>query len=452
MATSRPRLKPPSRSRVELMRMKRHPSIRLIGLLAATMLVTVGCGSRTSSPSRVGKVRSCAAKLAAAGARGEFAFIKNGGVVVVDLPSCRTRVLVARSTAQPPVRFSADGRYVAFGDGAVIPSGIRGQIAHPLGRAASWSWSARGASLAGITASGAVKLWSPGERPRSLFPSGWDKRAPQGNQLTFSPSGQVLAVTRTTGPPEARGLWLVNLRTLAAKLLYRLPAGGQLTLAGFTPDGRYLLFWPDLTGSASIAADGLPLVAEAVDGGRPRILVRAMLPYSDFISPCTSQLVAAIGFGRETNSGKSLAVLSPPAYRATALPLSTEKSWVSPSCADDGWITAAAGASSQDASFGLQHRSIWLIPARDQKAVRVTQPGPSRVSDELPRISSDGRWILFIRARSDNNGDQQGELELASLNTHRGRPPLVAIAALGSSGFGYYDHYDWAALTAWHQQ
>lgn len=71
--------------------------------------------------------------------------------------------------------------------------------------------------------------------------------------------------------------------------------------------------------------------------------------------------------------------------------------------------------------------------------MRLTSPGPVRASDELPRISADGRYILFVRARSNKNGVQSGELEVLALRPG-GRVRLIGpIAQLGQVGIGYYD-------------
>jgi hypothetical protein len=249
-----------------------------------------------------------------------------------------------------------------------------------------------------------------------------------------------------------RELWSFDLRSGTRRLLFRIPDGGEVGSAGFTPDSRYALFWPDLTGSASIAADGLPLAAVPLTGGKPRTLIPVMLAYPDFIAQCTNSLVVAAGAGRETNLGKSLAELSPPSFRAASLELPKTQSWTTPSCSTHGSIAAATGPSREEPHFGLEHRSIWLIRAPGQRPLRLTSPGPRQVSDELPRLSPGGRYILFIRGHSDSNGVERGALELLALSPS-GRAHLIGpIAQLGSAGIGYYGHYGWSDLTASHQR
>jgi hypothetical protein len=55
-------------------------------------------------------------------ALGTVAFVRSGSLRFVSLSDCRERVLVARG-AGGPVRFSPDGRYIAFGSGVVAARG-----------------------------------------------------------------------------------------------------------------------------------------------------------------------------------------------------------------------------------------------------------------------------------------------------------------------------------------
>src|SRR6266508_6087081 len=61
------------------------------------------------------------ARLPHAARLGEVAWIQAGSLMVIDLGTCRQTILV-RTGAGPPVRFSPDGRWLAFRDGEVVPS------------------------------------------------------------------------------------------------------------------------------------------------------------------------------------------------------------------------------------------------------------------------------------------------------------------------------------------
>jgi hypothetical protein len=73
----------------------------------------------------------------------------DGGLRVLDLRTCRVRVLVHRRV-QPPVRWSHDGRWLAFGEEAVV-SANGGRVVRPDGYVRIWAWSPKTDVLAGVT-------------------------------------------------------------------------------------------------------------------------------------------------------------------------------------------------------------------------------------------------------------------------------------------------------------
>ena len=151
---------------------------------------------------------------------GRIAYLRGGGVHVVDLRTCRDRV-VARGAAAP-VRWSPDGRWVAFGDGRVVPS-AGGRIRRPLGTsAAAWTWSPARDELAGVTRAGGVVLGGPRERTRRLLADGWGA----GN-VAFDRGGSRLAVDRRVqrGFRVLRqALAVVDLPSGRTRTVYRPPA------------------------------------------------------------------------------------------------------------------------------------------------------------------------------------------------------------------------------------
>ena len=386
----------------------------------------------------------CSARVAGAGVGGQFAFLRGGTLELLRLPDCRLHALVTHG-AQAPVAFSPDGRYLAYGAGTLIATRGGAAPQRPLGWVGFWAWSPRGDQLAAVTRSGAVELWTPGAGTRLLLGASWGAGG-----LAFSPDGRRLVVSKTARKAgvDSGELWRIDLGTRASVRLARV-SNALPFVAGVTPDGADALFSADPQGSGSIAADGLALEAVPLTGGVLRTLVPSILNYPGFIAPCGLSMIVTAGAGRESNLGKSLAVLRPPAYRSTTLGLSPGQSWVTPSCSARGAIAAAAGRSSDNAGFGLQHRSIWLIPTPGAPAVRLTNPGPLRMSDELPRMAGDGRYILFVRAVSGGGAVQHGQLELIALGRHGHSRLIGPIAQLGSAGIGYYDHYPWSSVTAW---
>jgi hypothetical protein len=193
---------------------------------------------------------------------------------------------------------------------------------------------------------------------------------------------------------------------------------------GFDRQGR-VLWWSDLEGSASIAADGLPLYA-----GRTRLTTA--LPYADSVAGCRAGLVVSAGTDRYSTHGKRLLL------DGRDLSRDPSRSWVAPACRGDT-IVAAAGRNTVPRRIGDEHRAIWqLRPTRRQ----LTHP-PAHTSDEDPQLLADGS-IVFVRTRA-----YATRLNLYGLGTlmllRGGR--LTTLANVGRTS-NYYGHYDWARQVA----
>ncbi len=385
------------------------------------------------------------------GAAGSFAFVRGDTLQLLDFDSCSERTLVSRGAA-PPVRFSPDGRFVAFGRGEVVPVG-GGPILRPLGSRTeswqrSWSWGYSGL-IAGITHSGGVLVASvedPSYEPHLLVPDGFGART-----IAFGPSGEFLAVSRPLSPFGAgraeQEIWVVTLATGARRRLLHVPRRelGPPEVLGWSPDSRYVLFWLDAQNSASLEADGFPLEAIPARGGRPRAVVPFILGYDDYRTWCGSTLVVAAGGDRVSTHGKSIVAATPPRWMRRDLSRDRPRSWISPACSPDGaWVAAAAGPDTGlNESFVRPWRSIWLLAADGSTRRRLTEP-PRGMTDESPRWSRDGHSVLFVRTRSKT--PFRGSLYLVRLDGSLAGP----IAQLGTSP-PYYGDYGWAVGTDWFQ-
>src|ERR671923_1036880 len=118
------------------------------GALAALVVITVLVGG-----SGAARIPTCPSGLV-----GRLAYVDEG-LRVLDMRTCRVRVLV-RSKVQPPVRWSRDGRWLAFGAGAVV-SASGGRVLWPDGYVRVWAWSPKTDVLAGVTARGAIVASPP---------------------------------------------------------------------------------------------------------------------------------------------------------------------------------------------------------------------------------------------------------------------------------------------------
>ncbi len=205
--------------------------------------------------------------------------------------------------------------------------------------------------------------------------------------------------------------------------------------------------------SGSLAADGWPLEAVPAAGGPPVRVVPHMLLYDDYLAWCGSDLIAAAGPDRQSNMGSKLLAVAPPLWRARTLQPARGLSWVSPSCGPGGrQLAAAAGPNTDNAEFGVEHRSVWLLRAGSGGRVRrLTLPPAADLSDEAPRFSRDGRWILFVRTRlvpGGEFGSSRDTLELVPAGGAGGAVPLVDFT---SGDISYYDHFEWPYELDWYQ-
>jgi len=434
--------------------------MRRAALGAAVMALYAGA----AAPAGAGRSAACPAVLASAHDLGRLAFVAGTRIAVLDVSSCRVQTLVAKG-AEPPLRWSADGRYLAFGPGSVV-SARGGAPARPLGALAlgwrsgspGWAWSPHGHRLAGVTARGGVVIGGPGAPARRLLPDGWGATS-----IAWSPNGRTLAVSRSlylkAPPPDHQEIWLLDLRNGAGRLLFRLPKP-QLAppwLSGFSPDGRFILAWEDIQNSASLAADGLPLIALPASGGKAVDVGKGTLVYGDFLAWCTGNLLAYVldNGGREVTLGDRIDFAGPGPRWPVVTPADpgarARLSFISPACSPPNlsMVAAAVGRAAPDEPVGHEHRTIWLLAYTGGSWRPLEAAPPAGSSDELPHWSRDGRWLAFVRTTWTGSAGT-GRLYLLDLGARfNSRPRLVGpVADVGRSG-NYYGHYDWAAQLAW---
>ena len=393
-------------------------------LVVAALLVSGGASAtdETACPNGTGFAR--------------LAYVKGGALYLMDMPRCGGSALVRRG-AGPPVRWSADRRYVSFSGGVVdVESGRVFRGLHGV-------WSPRGHTLARPTANGGVVVVGPGMPERQVVPGGFGAFA-----VAFDPAGRRLAVSRAhprgTMPPSDRELWVFDVATGEGRLVYRPPARNPNTPVVVRWErGDTVLFRLALLPANSANLDGLPLHAVLARGGPDRRVVEAALSYSEFFAHCGGRLAVVAGVDRMTTRGKRIVLAGPPGWRGTDVSRDRRRSWISPACSPSGrWIAASAGRNWAQTRFGLERRSIWLLSADGRTRRRLTTPPPGR-SDELPRWTSDGRGILFVRSGPTNrNAVSRGSLYLVRLDgTLAG--PLVDLGRTGN----YYGHYGWGEQT-----
>jgi TolB protein len=336
------------------------------------------------------------------------------------------------------------------------------------------SWSPATDRLAFTTAASATVLDPDGAHRVEIAGATSVAWSADGQWLAYTTAGTASSPARQGTPPPTQraGLWLARADGSDARSLLGgdSPEVGGLLLAGWSPDGAHVLVWAVPAGSASIAADGVPLEAIAVSGGPPSRIAEAMPPHADLISwsPDGTRLAFVNGAGRATWERKGLAVATVAgAAAATASGTAagpqqvsdTDRADLFPAWSPDGqWLAytsapAAPGVPGGEAATqAVAQRRIWLMrPDGTAKRPLLEQ---SAARDERPRWWDDASTVLWLRLSPEG----LPQLWLARLDG--AEPPHLVAAGLGlgaaapaadPSWFGFYGYVDWGALYDWWQ-
>ncbi|NMB91047.1 MAG: hypothetical protein GYA17_22025 [Chloroflexi bacterium] len=392
------------------------------------------------------------------GELGWVAYARDGGLWVQSLPNGEAqRITEAGDDARP--RPSADGAWLAFRRAGALyvcaPDGSSlTQIADSAG-VPFYAWSPGENALLYQSEDGRLLLATfPGPAVEVLFSPGQGPLA--GAQLVgwpaWSPDGQRVAFAVQGGQPPAvdyTALWVAAIADpgeISAAYQDPAPQEGNLLLAGWAAGGDGLLFWKQLSFSASLAADGLPLLWVTPGHDQP-VNVATTLVEADFWEAAGPAVVVAAGSGRETWTGKQIQVfdLSTQPARVVSPP---GLSALSPAVSPDGQrIVFSAGpdlAGSPPDGSALPERSLRLTDLQGQTQRQLTRDPAYR--DEHPQWSADGRWLLF--ARIDAAGS--GSLWLLSPWVEGAAPQKIAEGLdLGPYAQDTHGWINWGNLYAW---
>ena len=365
-----------------LTRRKMSTRPRLRRLLAAS---ASGCTLALA----VASSASVAASGAACNPRpglGSLALVRSGKLHLIDLATCRDRVV--RTGIRGQVEFGADGRVHVVPRSTVLRS--------PDGR-----------YRATVRVAG---------KQRTLRDTIWVRDTRTGRSHAVFSAGAWGATTGLDSP-------------------------GPIVLLGWSGDNRWLFFAIDPGGSASIAADGLILRVVSVAGGAAHKLA-TMLTSRDYFRWCGGRLVFTAGGDRIATHNKRLLVARPPAWRPRPLVRARSLAWGSLACAPDGRsLVVQSQPESNNAYFFATRWSLWRV-GLDGSRRRLTSP-PRGYADESPRISRNGTTVLFVRSH-------KGVGKLYALRHGKLLGPLLTLGySLGYYGHqDWWQTMDWSLATS----
>jgi len=210
---------------------------------------------------------------------GELAVVSSGQIYLLGGPAGRLTHVALPARATAPT-WSPDHRWLAVRVGqSLYLVRANGRGAHrlaPRGRVvtdAAWSPTRDVLVVASYLRKHSasphyhVDLVSTAGHSRTLSKSSFV------SGMAWSPDGASVAIGAPKylhhGPERLRWrsrIAVTNVGTGSTDVIAH-HRGGILDIAGWTPDGSHILYWPDPMGSGSIAADGLPLLAVPISGG-----------------------------------------------------------------------------------------------------------------------------------------------------------------------------------------
>lgn len=209
------------------------------------------------------------------------------------------------------------------------------------------------------------------------------------------------------------------------KVVVSARKGDSIRFDGTTTDGKWIFYAIDRFGSASLAADGLPVRAIRASGGRSYPIATGLV-YASYRSWCDGRLVMTAGFDRTTTTNKWLVTSSTPTWKPRILVKNGKLAFGSLTCTPNGVIVQSTTASPE--GFRSPHWSLWGVDWNG-KLRRMTSP-PNGTSDESPQYA--GGVLYFVRSGS-----------LYALRGSRLYGPLLRVPRAAPTFFG---HTDWSYL------
>lgn len=258
----------------------------------------------------------------------------------------------------------------------------------------------------------------------------------------ISPDGRLAAVYQA-GRPGQLNIEDVQTRRVLFSII------GGVNPGNWSPDSRYLLYWENTLGSASIQADGLPMRVLDVKSGEGKIVATTLTnPIYQSWSPDSTKLAFTNGGYRSAQVNKWLSIFDVATGRVDdIIPKETLVTGMVNWSPDGKWIAVAAVEGSKTGEEYADYMG-WDNPAIAARRIYLVDPvtgdfrrlTKSEAYEDAPRWSEDGKRLFFVQADGS-----QARLMAANLETGE----VVAVQDCEMPmppSAGYYGQADWFDL------
>ncbi|NOK63548.1 MAG: hypothetical protein GFH27_549371n47 [Chloroflexi bacterium AL-W] len=436
--------------------------------LWGTLLMLMACGHSASALTHAPVIEKVPISTQQTTLPGCIAYIQNGDVWVQKSMDEQPLRLTQEGNLHTP-RWSSSGNWLAYhqNQGSLRITNASGTT-HTFTDASPYNifdWSPTTDQLAYISQSGALIVANTrGARRELVSPTNQNQRETSVRSLAWSPDGAQLAYSvietlqeaDVAMPQRTGGLWRINADGSGTpeSLSADAPSFYGMILAGW--HHNHILFWIDPF-SASLLADGTPLLAIPAAGGEPLQLAESALAYPDFVAPAANdaaQFAVVSGGFRETSTEKTLHVVSLTTGEDRAV-TSSNVAVSSPVWSPNGKRIAYASMpdyhtgvmlNGDQARENLMQRRIFVIDSEHTSpAQQYTNNNNYR--DERPLWSNDGSTLLFARL----DGTDQASLWKISSPEDDAQRVIGSLSLEQNQLPKYHGYIDWGMLFDWWQ-